>query len=69
MAPRVVVDRDLCESNARCMEVAPEVFRIDDNGDLEILQERFSPDLRAKVELAVARCPKAALSIVEDSDA
>lgn len=65
---KVVVDRDLCESNAKCMEVAPEVFRIDDNGDLEILQERFPPELRGKVELAVMRCPKAALSIVEDAE-
>jgi ferredoxin len=63
---KVVVDRDLCESNARCMEVAPEVFLVDDNGDLQVLQEHPGEELRGKVELAVLRCPKQALSIVEE---
>jgi ferredoxin len=63
---KVVVDRDLCESNARCMEVAAEVFLVDDNGDLQVLQEHPGEELRGKVELAVLRCPKQALSIVEE---
>jgi ferredoxin len=63
---RIVVDRSLCESNARCVEIEPTVFRIDDDDMLQILQEHPPEALRQKVELAVQRCPKAALSIVED---
>jgi ferredoxin len=66
MGYQVVVDFDLCESNARCMEAAPEVFEVRDDDFLYILQERPSDDLRGKVEEAVRRCPKAAISIAED---
>ena len=64
---RVVVDRVLCESNALCMGVAPEVFELDDDDILVILDERPPETLRAKVEEAVRLCPKQALSIEEDT--
>ena len=60
---RVVVDYDLCESNAICMAVAPEVFEVDDDDNLNLLQEEPPENLRPKVEEAVRRCPKQALSI------
>jgi len=66
MGYQVVVDFDLCESNARCMEAAPEVFEVRDDDFLYILQERPSEELRAKVEEAVRRCPKAAITLVDD---
>jgi ferredoxin len=62
---RVVVDYDLCESNAICMAVAPEVFEVDDDDNLNLLQEEPPEELRPKVEEAVRRCPKQALSIQE----
>jgi ferredoxin len=60
---RVVVDFDLCESNAICMQVAPEVFEVRDDDFLYILQEEPDESLRPKVEEAVRRCPKQAISI------
>ena len=63
---QVVVDYDLCESNAICMEVAPEVFEVRDDDFLYVLQENPPEDLRAKVEEAVQRCPKQAIALVEE---
>ena len=60
---RVVVDFDLCESNALCMAAAPEVFEVRDDDFLYLLQENPPDDLRPKVEEAVQRCPKQALRI------
>lgn len=60
---RVVVDFDLCESNAVCMQVAPEVFEVRDDDFLYVLQEAPDEPLRPKVTEAVARCPKQAISI------
>ncbi len=62
----VVVDFDLCESNAICMQVAPEVFEVRDDDFLYILQEEPPEELRPRVEEAVRRCPKQAISIAED---
>lgn len=60
---RVVVDFDLCESNAACMGIAPEVFEVRDDNFLYILQDEPPEDLRPKLEEAVRRCPKQAISL------
>lgn len=65
MAFKVNVDFDLCESNAVCMDVAPEVFEVRDDDFLYILAETPDEALREKVELAAERCPKQAISIEE----
>jgi len=66
MAWKVVVDYDLCESNAMCMGVAPEVFEVRDDNFLYVLQDNPPDELRPKVEEAVRVCPKQAISIAED---
>jgi len=63
---RIVVDFDLCESNAVCMGIAPEIFEVRDDDFLYVLDENPPESMRAKVEESVQRCPKQAISIVED---
>ncbi len=63
---RVIVDRDLCESNGVCEALVPAVFRINDDDELDILEEHPDESLRAKVQDAVRSCPKQALSLEED---
>ena len=60
---KVVVNYDLCESNAICMGIAPEVFEVRDDDFLYVLDENPPEKLRSKVELAVQRCPKQAISL------
>jgi ferredoxin len=61
---KVKADFDLCESNAICVGIAPDVFEVDDDDYLQILDDEVTDENRARVEQAVASCPKAALSIV-----
>jgi ferredoxin len=64
---RIVVNRELCEGNARCVGVAPEVFRLDDELDtVQLLIERPAAALRDKLETAAALCPRQALTLVDD---
>lgn len=63
MGYRVVVDYDLCESNAICMQIAPEVFEVRDDDFLYVLNDTPGEDLKAKVEESVQRCPKQAIAI------
>jgi len=60
---KVIVDYDLCEANALCMEAAPEVFELDDQDNLHLLQEQPPESLRERVEKAVRLCPKGALRL------
>jgi len=65
MAWKVVVDFDLCESNAICMGIVPEVFEVRDDNFLYVLDENPPDALRDKCEQAVRQCPKQAIRIAE----
>ena len=49
---KVVVDYDLCEANALCMDCCPEVFRVEEDDTLTVLMDEIPEDLRGKVEEA-----------------
>jgi len=68
MGYKVVVDFDLCESNAICMDIAPDVFEVRDDDFLYILDETPGPDQREKVDDSASRCPKQAIKVEELSD-
>jgi ferredoxin len=63
---KIVIDYDLCEANAVCMDVCPEVFRVEEDDTLTVLIPSPPESLRAKVEEAVRLCPRQAISLVED---
>ena len=62
---KIVVDYDLCEANALCMEAAPEVFRVEEDDTLTILLEEPGEELRSKVEEAARLCPRQAILVTE----
>ena len=63
---KVSVNFDVCESNAVCMGILPEVFEVRDDGFLYVLDEHPAEALRGKLEEAVNSCPTGAISIVDD---
>jgi ferredoxin len=63
---RIVVDRNRCTGLGMCEAEAPDVFEVQDDGSLVLLNETPSADQREAVETAVQGCPTEALSIVED---
>jgi len=62
---RVIIDHDLCEGNAVCVRVCPEVFAVGDDDQAYLLIENPGEELRANVVAAVARCPRQALALRE----
>ncbi len=63
---KVVVDFDVCASNAVCMGIVPEVFEVRDDGFLYVLDEHPPETLRDRLREAVNSCPTGAISLVED---
>ncbi|WP_219467109.1 ferredoxin [Nonomuraea rhizosphaerae] len=62
---KVRVDEMVCEANAVCMGLVPEVFDVDDDDQLHILRPEPPPEMLDRVRHAVRSCPKAALSLEE----
>lgn len=62
---RIVVDMMLCESNALCTGYAPEVFEMNDEDQLVVLDETPSEALRDRVEQAARACPKQAIKLID----
>ena len=60
---KVVVDFDVCASNAVCMGIVPEVFEVRDDGYLYVLDEHPPEELRERC----ARRPTAARRVPSPS--
>jgi ferredoxin len=61
----VRLDTQACEANGVCVGLVPEVFELDDDDYLQILQPNPPAELADRVRHAVRSCPKAALSVTE----
>jgi ferredoxin len=59
---RVIVDRDRCEGNAFCVRIAPAVFELDEDEYATVITDPVPVEEEARVEQAIADCPRAALS-------
>ena len=62
---KVVVDLNLCNVHGLCLETAPEVFDLGDDGVLRVLIETPPEGLRPKLARAARECPTGAISIEE----
>jgi len=65
---KVIVDYELCESNANCLDECPEVFAQDDEDRPVVLCKHPAEDLRDKVKFAAVCCPRSAITILDDLD-
>ncbi|MFF5985964.1 ferredoxin [Prauserella flavalba] len=63
---KVTVDRTKCTGLGICEAVAPEVFEVDENGDLVLLTATVTADRLDEVRSAVEGCPTEALRLVEE---
>jgi len=61
---RVVVESEQCEGHALCVEIAPEVFRIGDDGIAQVILESPEGALAEGAKEAARRCPASAIYVV-----
>jgi ferredoxin len=60
---KIVVDRHACEGNARCSDVAPEIFEVRADDKAFVKLENPGVNLLEKLKLAVKLCPRQAITI------
>ncbi|MEY3759331.1 MAG: Lanosterol 14-alpha demethylase [Pseudomonadota bacterium] len=59
----IKIDRELCQGHATCMAEAPELFQVDEMGNLTVLQENPELDLLEKARQAEKYCPTKAIIV------
>lgn len=60
---KVIADREKCDGYGACMGASPEMFDMDDDDLVVLLDAEPAESKRAEVTRAVRVCPKSALSI------
>ena len=60
---QIHLDRELCQGHATCMAEAPELFYVDDEGNVTVLQDNPSLEALEKAQLAKKYCPTKAILI------
>jgi ferredoxin len=60
---RVTVDAGRCEGHARCWDLCPEVFDLDDEGHAVVRSADVPTGLEAKVQQAARNCPERAITV------
>ncbi|HLS76363.1 MAG TPA: ferredoxin [Nocardia sp.] len=63
---KLIADRNRCEGHGMCEALAPDLFRVDDDGIVTIATDAVAEADRDLVELAVDSCPVQALSLVRE---
>lgn len=64
----IFVDMDLCKGHATCMGEAPELFRVDEEGKLTVLNAHPSPEQLTRARAAARYCPTQAIRLDGDSE-
>jgi len=59
------VNLRICEGFANCVVAAPDLFDLDDDDKVILLEEKVDGSERARVEEAIRTCPVNALTIAD----
>ena len=59
---RVAIDPGRCQGHARCWDICPEVFSLDEEGHGVVTLAEVPPELEAKANDAVENCPERAIT-------
>ena len=60
---KATVDPDRCRGHARCWDLCPEVFSLDDEGHAVVAVEDVPAELEDKARQAMANCPERAITL------
>ena len=65
---RVQINAELCQGHGRCYDLAPELFKDDDEGYGQVRKDGLvPPEAEHDVRLAVLNCPEQAIVLSEEN--
>lgn len=65
---KIIVKRALCSGHARCASVAPELFRLNDDGYIDMDDFDVPPGQEELARKGARACPERALRVAKEED-
>ena len=65
---KIIVKRPLCSGHARCASVAPELFRLNDDGYIDMDDFEVPPGQEELARRGARACPERALRIAKEDE-
>ncbi len=66
---RIAIERARCAGHARCAAVAPDLYRLDDNGYIAIDALSVPPGQEALARRGARACPERIIAILDETPA
>ena len=60
---KATVDPDRCQGHARCWEICPDVFSLDEEGHSFVSVDIVPPEFESKTREAAVNCPERAIQL------
>lgn len=60
---KATVDPDRCQGHARCWDICPEVFSLDDEGHAFVSVDVVAPEQEDRARQAAVNCPERAITV------
>ncbi len=60
---KATVDPDRCQGHARCWDICPEVFSLDDEGHAFVSVDVVAPEHEDRARQAAVNCPERAITV------
>jgi ferredoxin len=67
-AARLTIDSSLCSGHGRCYEVAPKLFRPDDDGYGQVTEPMVTGEDRILAERVAGLCPELAVRLIQEAE-
>ena len=66
---KVTADKAKCCGHARCNVAAPDIFALDDNGYIAVVEIRVPEGMEGQARRGVRACPERALALDDEAGA
>ncbi|QQD17202.1 ferredoxin [Spongiibacter nanhainus] len=65
---KIRIDKDACVGNARCANVSEELFPLDDDGYISVVEVDVPEGMEQLARRGARACPERVIHIIDDED-
>jgi len=63
---KIIIDQPKCAGHARCAAIAPDIFKLDDDGYIAVTEIDVQPGQEALARRGARACPERIITVVDE---